>query len=277
MDEMALLERFRSEVEADPASLVRARRRVLRRGLVLSGAGRRRRRAVLVAAAAVALIGGVLVVTGGGPTADPAAAAVLTRAAERAEGSAQPGPGEYLHVRAATTRWDGDGPERTIQERWRPGDPDEPTVFVDFEGTVYRSSSAQPEIYSRPDLTTEDLLAWLRRPNGDLRGDDAAFERAGEVLAPGTAPADFQAALFTALRDIDGVEVVDDATVAGRDVVVIGRSEPLETQFLFDQQTGGLVGFQGVGDPDVGSRLSYRTMLTTEVTDRLPGRVARAG
>ncbi|MFC4783984.1 hypothetical protein ACT8ZV_05890 [Nocardioides sp. MAHUQ-72] len=273
MDEMALIERFRSEVVIDPASLVRSRRRVLRRALIVSGAGRRRRRLVLASAAVVAVVAGVLALTGGGPTGSPAAAAVLSRAAEKAGKLSWPGPGEYLHVREVTTRWYDDGPETTVQERWLPGNDYEPRVFRDFEGFVYRSRSPLPKIYGRTGLSAEELLAWLRRPLGDQEGDDAAYERAGELLASDTAPPELQAALFTALRDVEGVEVVDDdAVMADRSVVIIGRGEPLETQFIFDRHSGTLVGMQGVGNPDVGNHLSYRTISTTSVTDHLPAR-----
>ncbi len=272
MDEMALLERFRSDVEVDTAALVRSRRRVLRQALAKSVVVRRRRRLVLAAAAALTAIAVTMTVTGG-PKVAPAAAAVLTRAADAANDTAEPGPGEYLHVREVTTRWYGSGAETTTQERWIPGDSNSPRVFRDFEGFVYLNRSPLPDIYRRPGLSTEALLEWLRRPNGDLRDDDAAYERVGEVLASDTAPLGFQAALFTALQSIEGVQIVDEqATFDGRDAVIIGRGEPLETQFAFDEQTGRLIGMQGVGDPDTGSRLSYRTVTKLSLTDRLPPR-----
>lgn len=277
MDEMALLEQFRSDVDVDHASLIRARRRVLTRALADPGAGRRRRRSLILAvAAAVAVVDGIVTITGGGPTATPAAAAVLSRAAEAADGETQPAPDEYLHVREITTRWDVDGEETTVQEHWIPGDADKPRIFRDFDGFVYLEDSPLPGIFLQGDLSTEAMLEWLRRPNGDLRGDDAAYERAGEVLASDVAPADFQATLFDALQHIDGVTVIDeDARFGDRDVVIIGRGGPSEAQFAFDQRSGLLVGMQGVGDPDVGTPLSYRTITTTSITDRLPARATR--
>lgn len=272
MDEMALLERFRSDVEVDTTSLIRSRRRVMRHALARYGVTRRRRRLVLGAAAVVAAVAVTINLTGG-LAVTPATAAVLARAAAATDGGAQPGPGEYLHLHETTTRWYADGPETTIQEWWIPGDEDEPRVFRDFEGSVYLDRSPLPDIYTQPGLSDEEVLEWLRRPNGDLRGDDAAYERVGEVLVSGKAPSDFEAALFNALSSIDGVTIVDEhADFGGREVVIIGREQPMETQFAFDKQSGRLVGYQGVSNPDVGGSLSYRTITTSFVVDRLPAR-----
>ncbi len=271
MDEMALLERFRSDVEIDTSALVRSRRRVMRHALAKAGVTRRRRRLLLATAATVAAFAITMSVTGG-PNATPAAAAVLTRAAATVEESAAPRPGEYLHVRETTTRWSEHGQETTIQERWIPGN-DDPPIFRDFEGFVYLNRSPLPEIYHRSPLTNEELLEWLRRPNGDLRGEDAAYERVGEVLASDLAPSSFQGALFTALRSISGVSVVDDhAVFGGQDAVIIGRAAPMEAQFAFDGRTGRFLGMQGAGNPDVGRVLSYRTVTETAIVDRLPPR-----
>ncbi|ROR90897.1 hypothetical protein [Nocardioides aurantiacus] len=273
MDELALLERFRSDVEIDATALIRARRRVVRRALV--NAPGRRRRYLLVTAAAAALAVAVTLVgaVGNGPTATPAAAAVLARAADSASSGREPAPGQYLHVRKVTTRWYDDGRETTVQERWIPGDGGEPRTYRDFEGDVYQDASPVPAIYSRRGLSTEALLTWLRRPSGDLRGDDAAYERVGEVLASDLAPVDFQAGLFDAMQHLEGVTVVDqDARFDAAAAVIIGRGGPLETQFAFDETSGQFIGMQGVGDPENGTPLSYKTSRTTDVVNGLPRR-----
>ena len=209
----------------------------------------------------------------GGPQGSPAAAAVLTRAAEAALVSDEPGPDQYLYVREVTTRWSQEGAETSTAEHWISGDWLERYVYLDPTGIVAIGRSSVPAIYRQPDLTTSELLSWLRRPSGDLRGDDAAYERAGEILASHVAPPAFQSALFRVLPSIDGVGVVEeDATFGDAHVVVIGRGEPLESQFAFDKESGLFVGLQGSADPSVGSRLSYQTIMTTAVVSHLPPR-----
>lgn len=85
----------------------------------------------------------------------------------------------------------------------------------------------RPAIYRDPDMSVDDLYAWLRRDNGDLRGDDAAFERAGEAL--------------------------------------------FETRFVFDDESGVLLGFEGVGDDP---SMDCSTLVTSRVVDTLPRRAA---
>lgn len=276
MDELSVLERVGADVDYDPAALIRVRRRVLRQALLRSGVLRRRRRTRLISAVAVAcaLIVGVPLVFSGGPAVPQAAAAVLDRAAEAAAAQQTPGAGEYLHIRRVTTRWYDDESEVTTQEKWIPGDRTTPSYFRDFEGFVYRQTVVVPAIYLDQTSTRDDLLAWLRRPNGDLRGDEAAYERIGEILASNMAPLDFQARLFDVLQHIVGVDIVAEDEPFGSEVAtIIGRSEPRETQFAFDQTTGLFLGFQGTGDPEAANPLSYRTIQTSSVVERLPPRV----
>ena len=275
MDELQVLERVGADVDYDPAALIRVRRRVLRQALLRSGAVRRLRRVRVLGAVAVAsaLIVGLPLVFSGGPTVPRAAAAVLDRAAAAAAAQQTPGPGEYVHIRSVTTRWydDGDEAEVTTQEKWIPGDRATPTYFRDFEGFVYRRTDPLPAIYQDRTSTSDELLSWLRRPNGDLRGDDAAYERIGEILASNLAPLDFQARLFDALQHIDGVDIVaEDERFGPGTATIIGRSEPRETQFAFDQANGLFLGYQGAGD--TADALSYRTVQTSSVVERLPPR-----
>jgi hypothetical protein len=86
-------------------------------------------------------------------------------------------------------------------------------------------------------------------------------------------PASFRARLFEAAKLIDGVELVDD-TRLGRAVVFLARTDEASdytTQLAFDARTGAFVGFRGIS-PD-GS-VSYTTLRTVEVVDRLPRAIA---
>ena len=255
MDELDLLERVRADVEIDPAALLRARRRVLRQAVAPAlrrrGTGRRRtaRRVVSVVAVAAAMAALAVLVLPGPQGAEPAAAAVLSRAARVAAAEQVAGPGEWLHVRLETTR---DGTTR-LQERWVPGDPSKSVHFLD-SGQRWSSPVDRPAIYTDEDASVDDLYAWLSRDSGDLRGDDAAFERAGEVMFDSTAPAAFKSRLLEAVALIDGVHVVAD-----------------QTRFVFDAGTGVLLGVEGISDT---ATLSYTTLFTSNVVDTLPRRAA---
>jgi hypothetical protein len=215
-----------------------------------------------------------MLLPGGG--ADPAAAAILDKAAGSLATKAEPTRGQYLHVRDVTTRWQDGRPVTYLQESWVPGDPAKPRVFRDADGHLYRSVEELPAIYHDPTADVSAVLAWLRRDNGDLRGDEAAYERAGEVLADAATPRDFQARLLEAVRQIDDVRVVDEsADFHGVDAVIVGRVEPLQAQFAFDRRTGEYLGIQAPPAPGAEEPLSYSTRTYAEVVDRLPARARR--
>jgi hypothetical protein len=271
MNEMDLLEHVRADLEIDPAALLRARRRLLRRAV--SPAVRRRRtarRVVAVVAVAAAAATLAVLVLPGPQGAEPAAAAVLGRAARVAAAEPVAGPGQWLHVRLDTTR-PGAEQQRTVQERWVPGGPSGVEI-IRGGGDVWTEPVHRPAIYTDETASVADLYAWLKRDNGDLRGDDAAFERASEVLSDSVAPAAFKARLLEAIVLIRGVRVVaDGARFHGHDAVVVGREEGgFESRFAFDTRTGALLGFEGGGDPS----MDYSTLITSNVVDALPQRAA---
>jgi len=273
MNELELLERVRADVELDPAALLRARRRLLRHAVAPAVLRRRTaRRVVSVVTAAAAVAALAVLVLPGPQGAEPAAAAVLSRAARVAAAEQVPGPGEWLHVRLQTTRAPGNVRTSYLQERWVPGGPTGDEIFLDADER-WTSAVERPAIYSDTDISVDDLYAWLRRDNGDLRGDDAAFERAAEVLSDSGVPAPFKARLLEAIVRIDGVHVVArGARFHGHDAVVVGREEgDYETRFVFDDETGILLGFEGVGSP---ASMNYSTLVTSRVVDRLPRRAA---
>lgn len=270
MNEMQLLERLGSEVQPDPAALRRARRHLLRHAIAPQGRRRRTRRALVGAASAVVTAVGLVVGTTlpGGDGAEAAAVAVLERAASVADDTPVSAT-QWLHVTSTGTRWYDGRASRSVQESWIPGDP-ERAVRIRIEGLVDLRPLDLPAIASDPDADTEDVYAWLMRDSGDLRGADAAFERAGETLADDTMPGSFKARLFDAITRIDGTRVVEERVdFAGHSAVLIGRAEgSWETQLAFDAATGEFVGFQGLID---GS-LSYRSSITSRVVETLPRR-----
>jgi hypothetical protein len=272
MDEMDLLERVRADVEIDPAALRRARRRMLRQAVAPAVRRRRAaRRVVSVVAVAAAVAALAVLVLPGPQGAEPAAAAVLSRAARVAAAEDVAAPGQWLHVRVATTR-PGDDIEvrHYVQERWVPGGSSGLMIFRDGEDR-WTEPVDRPAIYTDADASVEDLYSWLSRDNGDLRGDEAAFERAGEVMFDSSAPAAFKSHLLEAMALIEGVHVVtEQARFHGHDAVVIGRTDEFsETRFVFDSGTGALLGVESVSETD---SLSYSTLFTTNVVDRLPRR-----
>lgn len=271
MDEMDLLTRMRAEVQPDPAALLRARRRLLRHAL--APALRRRRRRVVLAVGGVAAAGvlaaGALFVAPGPQGPEPAAAAVLERAAAVAHGEPTPRPGQYVYVRETHTEHEGGRATTSVQEFWVPGDLRGDEVFLDSDGSRYVDPVDAPAIWTDPSAGHDELLAWLERPNGDLRGDAAAWERMGETLADAAAPEPFKAALLDAATGIDGVRVVDRSVdFHGHDAVVIGRDgEALRTEFVFDRVSGAYLGMIGNG---VG--IWTTTLTATRVVDSLPVR-----
>lgn len=173
-------------------------------------------------------------------------------------------------MRLETTRAPGNVRTSYVQERWVPGGPTGAVIILDGEDR-WTSAVERPPIYRDPDMSVDDLYGWLRRDNGDLRGDDAAFERAGEVLSDSGVPAAFKSRLLDAIVLIDGVRVVaDGALFHGHDAVVVGREEGgFETRFVFDDESGVLLGFEGVGDDP---SMDYSTLVTSRVVDTLPRR-----
>lgn len=274
MDEMELLERVRADVEIAPSALLRARRRMLRQAVAPAVRRRRAaRRLVSVVAVAVVVAALAVLVLPGPQGAEPAAAAVLSRAARVAAAEDVAAPGQWLHVRVETTR-PGEGIEvrHYLQERWVPGGSSGLMIFLDA-GDRWTRPLDRPAIYTDADASVEDLYAWLSRDNGDLRGDEAAFERAGEVMFDSSVPAAFKSRLLEAIAMIEGVHVVtEQARFHGHDAVVIGRSDEFsETRFVFDSRTGALLGVEGISGT---ATLSYRTLFSSKVVDRLPRRAA---
>lgn len=271
MNEMDLLERVRADVVIDPTALLRARRRLLRQAVAPAVRRRRTARRIVGAVAVAATVAGLAVLVLPGPQgAEPAAAAVLSRAARVAAAEDVAGPGQWLHVRLETTRPGAEEAEHYVQERWVPGGSSGLQVFRDREDLWTRPVD-RPVIYTDEDASVDDLHAWLSRDNGDLRGDDAAFERAAEVMFDSTAPAAFKSRLLEAVALIAGVQVVADrARFHGHDAVVVGRTEgDFETRFVFDSRTGVLLGVEGVGGT---AEMGYATLVTSNVVDALPER-----
>lgn len=273
MNEMDLLERVRADVEIDPTALLRARRRLLRRAVAPAVRRRRTARRMVTAAAVAAALAALAVVALPGPQgAEPAAAAVLSRAARLAAVEDAPAPGQWLYVRLETTRGGGTAASTSLQERWVPGDDSRAQVFLDG-GDRWTRPVDRPAIYTDAGASAADLYAWLTRDNGDLRGDDAAFERAAEVMFDSTAPPAFKARLLEAIALISDVRVVDEGrTLHGRPVVAVGREDMGgETRFLFDSRTGKLLGVEGVAPVPSAH---YTTLFASRVVDRLPDRAA---
>ena len=146
-------------------------------------------------------------------------------------------------------------------------------IFLDA-GDRWTRPLDRPAIYTDADASVEDLYAWLSRDNGDLRGDEAAFERAGEVMFDSSVPAAFKSRLLEAIAMIEGVHVVtEQARFHGHDAVVIGRSDEFsETRFVFDSRTGSAA--RRRGHQRAPATLSYRTLFSSKVVDRLPRRAA---
>ncbi|QMW66486.1 hypothetical protein H4N58_00360 [Mumia sp. ZJ1417] len=276
MNEMQLLEQMRSDVEADALSLRRARRRLLRHTLAVATPRRRRGRRVLIGAAvtfalATLLLSSALV---GDRDTEVTAVAVLERAVSAEATAPQPSEDEWVHVTSETTRWSADAEKVTLQEHWVPGAGQGHVVFRNPAGDVTRRRLERPAIMDDPDASTGELLTWLGRDNGDLRGAEAAFERAIETLAAAETPSAFRARLFEALTQVDGVRIVSDRTdFHGYRAVIVARAEgDYETQLAFDRATGAFLGFQSVSHDDGVDRPSYSTLLTTEVVQDLPPR-----
>ena len=270
MNEMDLLERLGADVRPDPTSLLRARRRLLRHALAPAS---RRRRSLRVAAGLVACSAAVIAAvrsTPGPQGAAPAAAAVLTRAAALQERAPEPGPGEYRYVRVVTTRWKTEGRSTTTDEHWVPSDAGADMV-TRWEGGELSSSRVRPAaIYTRPRLSVADVLDWLRRPSGDLRGTEAAYERAGAAMFDPSAPPAFKGLMLEAISRLDGVEVLDESVeFHGHTSTVIGLDKPLYAQFVFDQDTGAFLGVQASNSDGTPS---YSTVISDRVAAHLPAR-----
>lgn len=274
MNEMSLLERLGADIVPDQASLIRARRRLLRHALAPVSRRRRqaRRMAILVACVVVAV--GAVLTTAGPHGAESAAATVLKQAAALEEATALPGHDGYRFVRVETTRWRSEDASTTVDEYWLPADPAHEMVTRWEGGEVVVGPSRQPAIYTAPSLTVDDVLDWLDRPTGDLRGTEAAYERAGAAMVDPAAPPAFKALMFQAISRLQGVKVLEgSADFHGRTATVLGLDEPQHVQFAFDHETGEFLGIQAVNDD--GSP-AYSSLITDQVVRRLPARATAA-
>lgn len=279
MDDMTLLREHRADVETDEAALGRVRARVVehRSPVTRHARLRRVRRPVVMAAGAFALVG-LLTVTltwsGPGPGAIAPAAAALSRAAEATTTLPVPAPGEYLHVRTVTKRWLDGEMDTSVTEQWVPGEPGEDPTVRGIEGLVYRVEATLPSISTDPGVSTAEVVDWLLRDSGDLRGEDAAVSRAGDVFIDGAIPTRFKAEVFAALATIDGIRLVDDdTTFQGRDVTIVGYRDVFDEQFILDNRTGRLVAIRSVGLE--GNQQEDGTSSATfsqNVVSRLPAR-----
>lgn len=272
MNEMQMLERMWADSEADPSSLRRARRRLLRHALAPKSGQKLRVRRFAVGAGIAATVALGLLLTDGirGPVGTTAAAAaVLDRAADASRGDLA-GPNQWTHIRHETTRPEEGSP--TVSEAWIPGSPAGEFRRLDPDGRLHTEVSEVPAIAGDPGAGVDELHAWLSRDLGDLSGAAAAFERAGETLAATTTPPAFRARLFAAIKKIEGVRIADESTeFAGQDAVVLGRDDQgYETQLAFAKDSGEFIGFQGVGHGT--GMASYQTAVTTQIVDSLPQR-----
>lgn len=269
MNEMQMLERMWDDAAADPTSLLRARRRLLRHTIARKPGSKMKVRRILVGASIAATVAMGLIVTTGPVGTTAAAAAVLDRAAD-ASAREVAGPNQWTHIRMETIRQE---PLPTVSEAWIPGSSEGESRHLDPDGRLHVGNGDLPTIATDPDASDDEVYAWLSRSLGDLRGDAAAFERAGETVASVMTPQEFKVRLFAAVKKIDGVRVVDEsAAFAGHDAVVLGRTDGgYETQFVFDKDSGEFIGFQGVGSGP-GQPANYQTVVTTGVVDSLPER-----
>ena len=262
--------------DPDPLVLLRARRSLIRTTLSRSRTRRYRVRVLAgITAAAVALVVvGIAPWDGQGGGASAAATTVLNRSAATIADLPAPGPGQYAYTRSVQDEWYR-GPadkapgspatarrEKRIHEAWVPADPQERWTLRITEAGSYASlpggpvqtsteSRRRPAFYAEVPPDAEQMLDALRRlgASGDLRGDDAALERATDILFDDLASPRLQAATVRAMTLIDGVHVVDaDADLGDRRGVAIARDGDL-TQLVFDPRTGAYLGARGVRTP----------------------------
>jgi hypothetical protein len=258
--------------------------------------------------------------------ASPAAADALHRVALRAAqlpAEPSPGPGEYLYAESSasatnlyvtgsdvpnfffetTTKrstWispDGSGriievstidfPSEDDRSAWR--EAGAPRLQEDFSSDEMfgRGELGYVETSELPSDPTE-LRSWI-----ELRtGDDAwrTFSMVGDLLRYRTAPPAVRAALYLVAADLDGVELVGEATDAlGRSGVAVAYTHAgLRHELIFDPGTAELLGEEDVlledsevdvesGGPGAiyglvgpaGTRASATTYLFSEITDAI--------
>ena len=229
-DELTLLRAFGNDVpDPDPAVLLRARRRLLRRAVGRQVARRRRIRTLVAAAAVVAVAsGGVLVDTvwrdQGEVVASAAAVAVLERASRATLEASDPivGPGQYLRVtrteRSVVQTDDVGGGSALVLTHntrvlWIPGAPDQDWVLQQSPlhlirpilGDPIRIGGGNPTITRAPgtEMFQTDEDGWWQVPTPEFlaslpRDPHALRERLYDDVGTSGRSADSEVLVFVA-------------------------------------------------------------------------------
>ncbi len=279
MDEFELVKRALDEDEVDPAALERVRSR-LRREIDRE---RRPRRGRLVLSAATAAVAVVVVIGLMSPTPHEAAASEFRRLAEIAgrEQPLQPGPDEYLLIRAEELRresfttigvegsfgfvsrlrvstWvaqDRSGFRReellsseiSDADRQAWNDAGRPTFELPRTHT-YRPGAVPIHDVTGLPTDPEALLRVLRSGQVVERppGDDHVFTVIGEILAQGVASPQLRSALFEAAARLDGPVLVGHVKdPLGRPGTAVDLSSAgSRTRLVFDPETAQLLAIE---------------------------------
>ncbi len=149
---------------------------------------------------------------------------------------------------------------------------------TDLSSNEYRSESWQvpsPAFLASLPRDVDQLRERLYRDSaGRGRGSDAeAFVYVADVLRSGIVPADLRAALFEVLRTVDGVTVLDEPSIDGRQVVVIGIEDAVEvSQLSIDPDGGQVVGERTI---DADGQVASDLLITRALVDEIPAEIQR--
>lgn len=153
-----------------------------------------------------------------------------------------------------------------------------PPWTTDLSSNEYRSESWQvpsPAFLTSLPRDVGQLRDRLYRDSaGRGRGSDAeAFIYVADVLRSGIVPADLRAALFEVLRTVDGVTVLDEPSIEGRQVVVIGIKDAVESSQLIIDPDGGQV--VGERTNDHNGEVASELLITRALVDEIPAEIQR--
>lgn len=240
----------------------------------------------------------------GGSSAEARADEVLTEAAINAVDPPSR-PDQYWEVTDSGSESPGDGARHVTVEYFsvdgsRPGWYFEQDAVFDYAP----SGEAETRDYGwkfadLPDqmphnsiFPSPGLLASLPRDVGSLRtfletegkenypissSEQRIYGMASRFLTRGMAPADLRAALFETLKTVDGVVVVEEPVVSGRQTVVFAlQGEESLSQLFVDPQNGLVVGQRYTYEANEGETVVRDGMISRRLVDEIPQEVREA-
>lgn len=184
---------------------------------------------------------------------------------------------EYVSVDGTTPTW------FVAETSWVAGEDADPLCLeLEGETSSWTTDLAPNEFPDSWQAPSPGFLASLPRDVSQLRDrvyadsegqgrdpDSEAFVHVADMLRSGLVPADLRSSLFGVLKTLPGIDVVDEALIDGRTVVMLAIDDIYgQTEQLIVDPEGGQV----IGERDLAAdgTVGFESRTTRELVDEIP-------